>query len=94
MADQNEKRCSFCGKAKSQVDSMFSAGDSNICSECVCYCYEVLYGAGMVPQPEKKSGTDSEQAPKDLEDIRLMPPTEIKKVLEPPFAARSAASSG
>ena len=82
MADQNEKRCSFCGKAKSQVDSMFSAGDSNICSECVCYCYEVLYGAGMVPQPEKKSGTDSEQAPKDLEDIRLMPPTEIKKVLD------------
>ena len=61
---------------------MFSAGDSNICSECVCYCYEVLYGAGMVPQPEKKSGTDSEQAPKDLEDIRLMPPTEIKKVLD------------
>ena len=68
MADQNEKRCSFCGKAKSQVDSMFSAGDSNICSECVCYCYEVLYGAGMVPQPEKKSGTGTKRSGRHSSD--------------------------
>ena len=71
MADQNEKRCSFCGKAKSQVDSMFSAGDSNICSECVCYCYEVLYGAGMVPQPEKKETPEETHAAGEAADAWL-----------------------
>ena len=44
MSERKETCCNFCGKPESLVDSMLSAGDVHICNECVCYCYEMLYG--------------------------------------------------
>ncbi len=73
------KSCSFCGKGENKTKSMFSAGFSNICDECVCYCYEMLYGSGMVKakqkavQPEKKF---------DSKDVKLLKPIEIKRFLD------------
>ena len=59
--------CNFCGKPENKVGSMFSAGTSNICDECVCYCYELLYGeqgsrrarAAAAPSAESRSSARS-----------------------------------
>ena len=49
------KKCNFCGKGENKVQSMFSAGDVNICDECVCYCHELLYGADPSADGRKRS---------------------------------------
>ncbi|MCM1506917.1 MAG: ATP-dependent Clp protease ATP-binding subunit ClpX [Ruminococcus flavefaciens] len=71
------KSCSFCGKGENRVKSMFSAGFSNICDECVCYCYEMLYGAGIAKADKKASKSDD-----NTSEIKLLKPIEIKKFLD------------
>lgn len=44
MPDKPIKFCNFCGKSEDKVQSIFTAGTSNICDECVVYCYELLMG--------------------------------------------------
>ncbi len=73
------KSCSFCGKGENRVRSMFSAGSSNICDECVTYCYEMLYGSGVAKAHRKASKSDSEG---DVSSIKLMKPVEIKAFLD------------
>ncbi len=79
MSNQTFRKCNFCGKGENQVQSLFSAGDSNICDECVCYCYELIYGANGRPESRKGSGS---RAKKKNQDIKLLKPAEIKKVLD------------
>ena len=59
MDEKREKRCNFCGKPEHMVEGMISAADVNICSECVTYCYEMLYGpvdpAASAKEKKKKS---------------------------------------
>lgn len=72
------KSCSFCGKGENKVNSMFSAGMSNICDECVVYCYEMLYGPAV-----KKQHKDSKQEKKNsLSEMKLLKPAEIKSFLD------------
>ena len=78
MAEKGFRVCNFCGKSENRVGSMFSAGASNICDECVCYCYELLYGEQGKPQ----SGTRSGKRPEKEHEIRLLKPSQIKKVLD------------
>jgi len=73
------KSCSFCGKGENRVRSMFSAGSSNICDECVTYCYEMLYGSGVAKAHRKASKADTEN---DVSSMKLMKPMEIKAFLE------------
>ncbi|SEH61129.1 ATP-dependent Clp protease ATP-binding subunit ClpX [Ruminococcus flavefaciens] len=73
------KSCSFCGKGENRVRSMFSAGSSNICDECVTYCYEMLYGSGVAKAHRKASKSDNEG---DVSSIKLMKPVEIKAFLD------------
>ena len=73
------KSCSFCGKGENRVRSMFSAGSSNICDECVTYCYEMLYGSGVAKAHRKASKSDIEG---DVSSIKLMKPVEIKAFLD------------
>lgn len=73
------KSCSFCGKGENRVRSMFSAGSSNICDECVTYCYEMLYGPGVAKAHRKASKTNQEEG---LSSIKLMKPMEIKAFLD------------
>lgn len=77
MADKGFRKCSFCGKGENKVQSMFSAGDTNICDECVCYCYELI--AGPLALKKKKSDAD---AAKPFSSINLLKPAEIKQVLD------------
>lgn len=72
------KSCSFCGKGENRVRSMFSAGSSNICDECVTYCYEMLYGSGVAKAHRKASKNDEN----DVSSIKLMKPMEIKEFLD------------
>ena len=45
MPEKPIKFCNFCGKkAKIRFRVFFTAGASNICDECVIYCYELLMG--------------------------------------------------
>ncbi len=73
------KSCNFCGKGENRVKSMLSAGTTNICDECVCYCYEILYGPALAKANRKTTETDKKS---DSNEIRLMKPIEIKKFLD------------
>jgi len=73
------KSCSFCGKGENRVHSMLSAGTTNICDECVCYCYEMLYGPALAKAGKKSAEAEKASAPME---IRLMKPAEIKKFLD------------
>lgn len=90
MADHYIKHCNFCGKGEDVVTSMFSSGDVNICDECVCYCYEMLYGNGLVSKPSEKKKKSSGK--KDgVKEIKLLKPAEIKKVLDEYVIGQDAA---
>ena len=83
---ENFKKCNFCGKGENKVQSMFSAGDVNICDECVCYCYELLYGADARPKGKGKSRKKSAE-----KEMKLLKPAEIKKVLDVYVVGQDAA---
>lgn len=73
------KSCSFCGKGENRVHSMFSAGNANICDECVCYCYEMLYGPGIAKSHRKAAKAEAE---KGASSMKLLKPMEIKTFLD------------
>ena len=76
---ENFKSCSFCGKGENKVHSMFSAGSSNICDECVCYCYEMIFGPGVAKAQRKAAKSEKD---KSLSSIKLLKPVEIKNFLD------------
>ncbi len=76
---ENFKSCSFCGKGENRVQSMFSAGTANICDECVCYCYEMIYGPGIAKAQRKAAKADKDQK---LSSMKLLKPVEIKEFLD------------
>ena len=80
------KKCNFCGKGENKVQSMFSAGDVNICDECVCYCHELLYGADPSADRRKRSRKKKGQS-----EMKLLKPAEIKKVLDEYVIGQDAA---
>ena len=86
MSERKETCCNFCGKPESLVDSMLSAGDVHICNECVCYCYEMLYGP--TPQSRAKSGKKSNSSAKQ---IQLKKPADMKKILDKYVIGQDAA---
>ncbi len=73
------KSCSFCGKGENKTTSMFSAGNANICDECVVYCYEMLFGPAYT-KAQRKSKEKSKDA--DLSSLELPRPVEIKGFLD------------
>ncbi len=73
------KSCSFCGKGENRVHSMFSAGTANICDECVCYCYEMIYGPGIAKAQKKAAKKEGD---KSLSSMKLLKPREIKEFLD------------
>ena len=79
-ADRNFKRCSFCGKTEPEVQNLFSAGNANICDECIIYCYEMLMNneaLGYVPSPDHL-----EKFGKPSKALSLKKPLEIKKIMD------------
>lgn len=73
------KICSFCGKGENRVNSMFSAGSSNICDECVVYCYELIYGENISKVKKKAAKANQDNS---LNEMTLLKPIEIKSFLD------------
>ena len=71
--------CNFCGRGENSAGAMFSAGASNICEECIVYCYEQLYDANMVKAKRKET---SQEKPVSVSQMELMKPVEIKAYLD------------
>ena len=81
MPDKPIKFCNFCGKSEDKVQSIFTAGTSNICDECVVYCYELLMGPLAKVKPSEKSN-DGKKNTSDGMELNLLTPAEIKAVLD------------
>ena len=62
-------KCSFCGKMQKQVRKLIAGPGVFICDECIALCVEIV---------EEELG----QAPKNIEDIDLPKPREIKGFLD------------
>lgn len=71
--------CNFCGRGENSVGAMFSAGASNICEECIVYCYEQLYDTNMV-KAKRKEASQEKSVP--ISQMELMKPMEIKAYLD------------
>ncbi len=69
--NENQLRCSFCGKMQAQVDRMIAGPNVSICNECVELCIAVLYEEDDLPQK-----------PKEKTDITVPKPKEIKEYLD------------
>jgi ATP-dependent Clp protease ATP-binding subunit ClpX len=76
MANDNIKRCNFCGKPETRVKYVFSADNNHICDECVELCYNLL---GQQLEMKNKSLTEEL---KRENGIQLHTPGEIKTVLD------------
>lgn len=74
--DTGFRKCDFCGKGENKVQSMFSAGNANICDSCVRYCYDIISG------PLAAKNNKVKNPPPVKSNIKLKKPAEIKKVLD------------
>lgn len=81
MSEGYFKYCNFCGKGENRVYSMFSAGNVNICDECVCYCYDSIFGTGASKANRKSSAKKSESIQNTM-SLHLLKPREIKGFLD------------
>ncbi len=70
--------CNFCGRPENNQGAMFSAGNSNICDECIIYCYEQLVG----PEVMKAKMNRANDIMSADEQIPLMKPVQIKEFLD------------
>ncbi len=77
MADNTFKVCNFCGKGEDKTMTMFSAGLSNICDECVCTCYDMIFGSSAGRKKPKPREED-----RKTRQFKLLKPAEIKSVLD------------
>ena len=73
-----ELHCSFCGKAKHEVDSLIAGEEGYICNECINQCYSLLQ------HDDKTEDRDAEgQAPTIQEEPQKLPtPHEIRAHLD------------
>ena len=80
MANNDQKKCCFCGKPESRVTSMFSAGNTHICDECVLYCYDLLAEQNGLPMAKSKLSKKNSNVKFGLVDLKK--PSQIKAVLD------------
>lgn len=85
MPNNTISKCNFCGKTENKVRNLFSAGDVNICDECIEYCHEILMGADPSRARASREKASAKKAPK------LLKPKEIKKVLDEYIIGQDAA---
>ena len=63
----SELCCSFCGKSQDEVQRLIAGPDVYICDECVTLCNEIIAQESMN---------------EEVEDGKLLPPSEIKRLLD------------
>lgn len=70
--DNNELRCSFCGKPQSQVKRLISGSGVYICNECVALCQDILETEESRNIQENQSGGGKNgrlPKPKEIFDV-------------------------
>ncbi len=75
MAKQNERKCSFCDRAESEVNILFTGMKGNICDQCIENAHGLLQEAnGIVKDKEPKVHAFDQQ--------KIYKPREIKDFLD------------
>ena len=64
--DNNEIRCSFCGRPQSQVKRLVAGPDVYICNECVELCQDII-AEGLAEQSEEDAPDLALKLPKPKE---------------------------
>ncbi len=75
MAKQSEKKCSFCDRAESEVNILFTGIKGNICDQCIENAHSLLLEA-TTDKPKK------EEAKPDLLKSKIFKPREIMAFLD------------
>ncbi|MEG1394271.1 MAG: ATP-dependent Clp protease ATP-binding subunit ClpX [Clostridia bacterium] len=77
--NENEIKCSFCGRSDDEVESMISGPNGvHICSECIEICSQIIDNGS------EDLAEDEEELEKDatLDGVNLLIPQEIKNKLD------------
>lgn len=84
MKETHYRICNFCGKSENEVMSTFSSGIYNICDECVCTCYNMIFGATTHHKPVSKLSENQEKIQETKANIpfQLLKPVEMKRILD------------
>ena len=75
MAKQSEKKCSFCDRAESEVNILFTGIKGNICDQCIENAHSLLIEA-TTEKPKK------EEPKPDLFKSKIFKPREIMAFLD------------
>ncbi|RYD56868.1 MAG: ATP-dependent Clp protease ATP-binding subunit ClpX [Sphingobacteriales bacterium] len=76
MAKQTERKCSFCDRAESDVNILFTGMKGNICDQCIENAHHLLQEATGETQNKKKD------AKQDVLQHKVYKPREIKAFLD------------
>jgi ATP-dependent Clp protease ATP-binding subunit ClpX len=76
MAKQTERKCSFCDRAESDVNILFTGMKGNICDQCIENAHHLLQEATGETQNKKKD------AKQDILQHKIYKPREIKAFLD------------
>lgn len=80
--------CNFCGRSESNVRSIFTANNCNICDYCVTYCYDLLIKSLEDEKGNKNVSNQVSQVQNQatkkiaIKSSNLKTPKEIKAVLD------------
>lgn len=78
MAKQSERKCSFCDRAESEVNILFTGMKGNICDQCIENAHYLLQEAMGDEGNNKKKKTEKT----DLKQHKIYKPREIKQFLD------------
>jgi ATP-dependent Clp protease ATP-binding subunit ClpX len=74
MAKQNERKCSFCDRAESDVNILFTGMKGNICDQCIENAHHLLQ--------EATGEHKTKDSKNDLKQHKIYKPREIKEFLD------------
>jgi ATP-dependent Clp protease ATP-binding subunit ClpX len=76
MAKQTERKCSFCDRAESDVNILFTGMKGNICDQCIENAHHLLQEATGDSNKKKESHQDN------LKQDKIYKPREVKEFLD------------
>src|SRR5688500_6713645 len=76
MAKQTERKCSFCDRAESDVNILFTGMKGNICDQCIENAHHLLQEATGDNNKKKESHQDN------LKEHKIYKPREVKEFLD------------
>lgn len=81
MSDEKNYSCSFCGKNKSEVNTLIAGPSTYICNECIDLCYDIIHES---KKSEVQTDRDTFPTPEEIKsflDEYIIGQDEAKEVL-------------